>query len=80
MPKEDTTSAEAVNDKYGTKVTITQEGSGPYCDFGQWAVARWKAYDVVGNLVEDSQGDGDGRPRNFHIGFHEVNRCLDIVA
>ena len=45
-----------------------------------WAVANWKAFDDGGNVVEDSTRDGDGRPRNFHIGFSDVNKCLDIGA
>jgi FKBP-type peptidyl-prolyl cis-trans isomerase len=80
MPKERITTAKDVNAKYGTKVEILKSAKGPYCDFGEWAVANWKATDAAGNVVEDSSHDGDGRPRNFHIGYREANRCLDILA
>ena len=80
LPREKVSSAKDVNEKYGVKIDFITKAKGPYCDFGNWAVANWKATDKAGNVVEDSSNDGDGRPRNFHIGFREANRCLDILA
>lgn len=80
MPREKVSSAKGVNDKYGVKIDFITKTKGKYCDFGEWAVANWRTFDTAGNQVEDSQKDGDGRPRNFHIGFRDANRCLDILA
>jgi hypothetical protein len=51
ITKETVTSATGVNKKYGVKIDFMTKprATGKYCDFGEWAVANWRAFDVAGN-------------------------------
>ena len=61
-------------------IDISEAGTGENCKETDWATVHYKGTLTNGLVVTDSKSEGDGLPKTFTVGRHEVFKCWDLAV